>query len=443
MTNQLAFDFPQVSWTKPPGFDGDAPAARDSASPTPLSGSGGVGRSRSGRSASGTPIATVLEVVEEEVTGQDESFAAGGGDPTEPRAATPSSARSCKGTEEADAEDERPPSPAGPTPQPSRCRTPDEIPFDERPFDEVADGENLNAPSDSPRRARFTSGIRSPAVMNSLALDAVERVDSFSDAAPPEPLYGVKSFKSLRSIDFHGARTFGTATTETTRKVANTGGGGGMWTSEHGTAENDSSFMSDQGGDVVHARLVSAVNESKRRLRSNDAKRAEDLGDGSTDGRSRPSSARPAGRRGDEDSWADDDDGVSALSGIGNESIEGRRRREERRKEKSRSGGRAGTSRPSPPRGAPGGWTQEELDDFISRNDWGSVAKYINEMRAAGNTGAVADDRDRSRPPAGRDENASTSSPGGESEDLWQSVSSRESDRGGRRDGPSQREVLL
>ena len=26
-------------------------------------------------------------------------------------------------------------------------------------------------------------------------------------------------------------------------------------------------------------------------------------------------------------------------------------------------------------------WTQRELDDFISKNDWGSVAKYIAEMR--------------------------------------------------------------
>lgn len=26
-------------------------------------------------------------------------------------------------------------------------------------------------------------------------------------------------------------------------------------------------------------------------------------------------------------------------------------------------------------------WTQEELDLFISKNDWGSVAEYINEMR--------------------------------------------------------------
>lgn len=26
-------------------------------------------------------------------------------------------------------------------------------------------------------------------------------------------------------------------------------------------------------------------------------------------------------------------------------------------------------------------WTQQELDSFISKNDWGSVSKYINEMR--------------------------------------------------------------
>ena len=28
-------------------------------------------------------------------------------------------------------------------------------------------------------------------------------------------------------------------------------------------------------------------------------------------------------------------------------------------------------------------WTQEELDLFISKNDWGSVAEYINEIRAS------------------------------------------------------------
>jgi hypothetical protein len=32
-------------------------------------------------------------------------------------------------------------------------------------------------------------------------------------------------------------------------------------------------------------------------------------------------------------------------------------------------------------------WTQEELDLFISKNDWGSVAEYINEMRASKGSG--------------------------------------------------------
>ncbi|EJK77285.1 hypothetical protein THAOC_00892, partial [Thalassiosira oceanica] len=74
-------------------------------------------------------------------------------------------------------------------------------------------------------------------------------------------------------------------------------------------------------------------------------------------------------------------DGVSALSGIGNESVEGLRRREEGGEaEGARPGGRAR----APPALAGGGkgWTQEELDDLISRNEWGSVARYINKMRA-------------------------------------------------------------
>ena len=38
-------------------------------------------------------------------------------------------------------------------------------------------------------------------------------------------------------------------------------------------------------------------------------------------------------------------------------------------------------------------WTQQELDSFISKNDWGSVAKYINEMRQnKGNTDEQAAD---------------------------------------------------
>lgn len=33
-------------------------------------------------------------------------------------------------------------------------------------------------------------------------------------------------------------------------------------------------------------------------------------------------------------------------------------------------------------------WTQQELDLFISKNDWGSVAEYINEMRASKESGS-------------------------------------------------------
>jgi len=113
-----------------------------------------------------------------------------------------------------------------------------------------------------------------------------------------------------------------------------------------------------------------------------------------------------------ENMWNEDDE-VSALSGIGNEKERagGRRWRgqgSEKHREKHRRGGEKGRVRKSlDPRplgksrsGSKGKeshqksrgkvnsndnkakeWTQQELDSFIAKNDWGSVSKYINEMR--------------------------------------------------------------
>jgi len=124
---------------------------------------------------------------------------------------------------------------------------------------------------------------------------------------------------------------------------------------------------------------------------------------------------------GGEDDAMDDD--VSALSGIGNDSIEskkkrrgrmgrgGRRResekqeerhgsrsRDDKRHDRSSRNRRSEKSR-SEPRGkdahqsrkgsnndkqrTANEWTQQELDSFIAQNDWGSVSKYINEMRTS------------------------------------------------------------
>lgn len=43
-------------------------------------------------------------------------------------------------------------------------------------------------------------------------------------------------------------------------------------------------------------------------------------------------------------------------------------------------------------------WTQQELDSFISKNDWGSVAKYINDMRVnRGNSSSGTNNNNKHR----------------------------------------------
>ncbi len=43
-------------------------------------------------------------------------------------------------------------------------------------------------------------------------------------------------------------------------------------------------------------------------------------------------------------------------------------------------------------------WSQEELDLFISKNDWGSVAEYINEMRVRKDSGSSRQKNARNQP---------------------------------------------
>ena len=119
-------------------------------------------------------------------------------------------------------------------------------------------------------------------------------------------------------------------------------------------------------------------NSSNRRY---GGKRAENLGDSSIDDSTLDHHDKSRQNDDDQQYWSGDD--VSALSGIGNESIESKRKR--RAEKRNQSGGEDGsrqnkeTATPNPHN--VNEWTQEELDSFISKNDWGSVAKYINEMR--------------------------------------------------------------
>jgi hypothetical protein len=105
------------------------------------------------------------------------------------------------------------------------------------------------------------------------------------------------------------------------------------------------------------------------------SKRAENLGDSSVDDSDEDD-------RGDDQYWSSDDfdddaDDVSALSGIGNESIESMKKKNDTKRKEIN-----GNAHQKPSRSDNSNtWTQQELDLFISKNDWGSVAEYINEMR--------------------------------------------------------------
>jgi len=82
-------------------------------------------------------------------------------------------------------------------------------------------------------------------------------------------------------------------------------------------------------------------------------------------------------------------------------------------------------------------WTQQELDLFISKNDWGSVAEYINEMRVNKSSGGKKQKSVR-KESSMREVQKKLSAPKKkvqqdealESESLWQSLSSASGSEG-------------
>mmetsp|Transcript_6976 Transcript_6976/g.17282 ORF Transcript_6976/g.17282 Transcript_6976/m.17282 type:complete len:422 (-) Transcript_6976:192-1457(-) len=298
-------------------------------------------------------------------------------------------------------------------------------------------------------------------------LDELE--DSFDEAdAGQHPLYG--RVKSLKSIDFDSGRqrTFASQQTDTTRKATNRGnrqeGPGKDDSATFESSLNNSSIASDifddhpphyypsgRGGTNDQSSPPKHQSETRSGKRMADnrlpqlpatpprpisrngkndigrrhgAKRAENLGDSSVEENDNPEIAEED--QNSEEGWSDDD--VSELSGIGNDSIEGREKRRKRKQEKEErrrrrhrgrgGGGKGGHGRSnhrysksqeksssrrnnegahqgkSPQSKDLEDWTQQELDSFISQNDWNSVSKYINEMRA-GKEGRGKDGRDQ------------------------------------------------
>jgi len=207
----------------------------------------------------------------------------------------------------------------------------------------------------------------------------------------------------------------------------------------------------------------------------------------------------------EESDWMESDDDVSALSGIGNDAPEDKKKRRGRMGLVAggmRGGGRKGSEKqpqghnqgdkghhknsrnprseksrgkdtqqkqPSQKSSDKKEWSQQELDSFIAKNDWGSVSEYINEMRINKNNNkntSSSDDhnganavqkqpsvreiqqrikynrsteRESSLPkkrfgarsqmqhdeiPHSKEENSRASGDGAESESVWQSLSS-------------------
>mmetsp|Transcript_17463 Transcript_17463/g.37738 ORF Transcript_17463/g.37738 Transcript_17463/m.37738 type:complete len:1343 (+) Transcript_17463:143-4171(+) len=286
-----------------------------------------------------------------------------------------------------------------------------------------------------------------------------------------QPLYG--RVKSLKSIDFDSSRqrTFDTKMTDTTRKAANTAHGSGSGlnkddtfesslnnsiASEIFTDDNKQHSRGQRNRDDVNDSNIGRNRPSKQQpSESNTARRSlKDLlpqlpatpprssrNNDRSSPRNRASSNRNSGRSSssrryntkqaenlgnssddeslneeedqlDDSCWSDDD--VSALSGIGNESLEskkkkrmmkqrggrgvsredkrdgkgdGRHRKSSKEEKSSSKRNKDDTQQKTPQSDNAKEWTQQELDSFISKNDWGSVAKYINDMRVnKGNT---------------------------------------------------------
>ena len=242
----------------------------------------------------------------------------------------------------------------------------EDAPFDEpdTPFDEPEPV--------SPKRAHFEQPPKKPVVtpvpsQQSEDVDNDEAEDSFdeSDLSPGQPLYG--RVKSLNTIDFKGRNsTFTSHMTDTTRKAANISSGNdsslnNSISSEIFTDDRNESRESQEEQDhfdslganrsrglpqmpptpprnssARHARMTSSNNNRGSNNRRYSGKRAENLGDSSADESSEYQQQQQ------DLSWDDDD--VSALSGIGNESIESKKKRRDARRNRSGGEGRGNRS---------------------------------------------------------------------------------------------------
>eukprot|EP00985_Skeletonema_marinoi_P011363 scaffold5397_cov126-Skeletonema_marinoi.AAC.10 len=244
-----------------------------------------------------------------------------------------------------------------------------DTPFDEEPPDAPFD-EPDGAPA-SPRRAHF---------------GANGNADETPDAMSSMSLYS--RTKSLKSIELTKQRTYASAMTDTTRKATNTAMPARDFTNtqinvirdDEDEERSQTPKIAPQRGQTTPTKSstlsrgkapVVSPSSPKRRYRT---KKAENLGSDDDS---------------DFDDWSDE---VSELSGIGNE-VNGVKTNRSKAPKDSRtesSSQRDTAALDNPERKEdPKDWSKEQLDSFISKNDWGQVAKYIAESRKTATTGAV------------------------------------------------------
>jgi len=237
-----------------------------------------------------------------------------------------------------------------------------DTPFDEEPPDAPFD-EPDGAPA--PKKAHFGA-------------------DNNADETP-DAMSLYSRTKSLKSIELTKQRTYASAMTDTTKKVTNTGVPARDFTNTHinvikdnedeGSSHNSASpkisLTRGQANPTKSSThndgktpVVSPPSTPKRRYRT---KKAENLGSDDDS---------------DFDDWSDE---VSELSGFGNDVNREKSSRnklpKDSRTETSSLRDSAALDNSAERKEDPKNWSKEQLDSFISKNDWGQVAKYIAESR--------------------------------------------------------------
>jgi len=247
-----------------------------------------------------------------------------------------------------------------------------------------------------------------------------------NDTAYNRNVSGAATFDSSSSINSSNIVSEITAIIGSKKMTNNRGGG-------HKEEENDIPHIPNTSSRAVAGQTAKTSSKGTSAAavsgggsnRKYTSKRAENLGDSSS----------ADDKDEDDELWSEDDDSVSALSGIGNDSIifsTNTKKKTTTMKKRTSGNCKKKTSDQSELPSSSDSfnkWTQEELDLFISKNDWGSVAEYINEIRASKqdvfnrNMSSSSRNKKQSTIREVEDRKKNVISPA-EEESIWQSLSS-------------------